>query len=1044
MSKRVLQTLVALVGPALAEIQFQSGIVACVESGPTDYFDVSDLGPRGKSYELVGEGFSLIRHMSALGDVNGDGFGDFGVQVAEGRFPTNTDRVVVILGAPGLSGLASLADRHPEVLRFDFKDPEFENASVLTITGLGDLNGDGLDDFGIANRKIVEPQEYAGTGVAVVVFGRRDLAGGNLFGRVGKEVPGFRCFSKADPAITITEIAGIGDFSGDGRPDFAIKGHRTEGTDVHGRLYVVPGVASSGEDIWVDELALRLRGLLIEKAFGDIFGRGAVPCGDFNGDGLDDFVAGDRREAVLILGRSDLRGAEIHLGLSSPPPAGAGIVAIGGDFRSGGVEFGEGLQFAGIGDLDEDGYDDVVLGAASLRANFPDQPEEIRHGASFIVHGAPDFPGVLDLRDPEPGIRVKTIVDEEEGLIPNKFGDAVAGPGDFDGDGVVDVVVSAPHASRRGAQRAGLVYVISGASLLADRRIEQPLSGTAHAIVEGRTHDGVLGQGMSAAGDLNGDGTGDLVIAEPFCCGFDHKARFHIIYGRGNRPPPFAVLRLEPEMGPQRGGTRVTIRGSGFTGEAGIFFGGEPSGLVTVLSSTELVAMSPPAPATGAVAVRVVQGEETRTLGTSYEYLRDFPDYDANDFRGHGFRVDGISRKDIGGSAAFVDLDADGIDEAVLASKNAFGTEHREGWLVIAVRGGARTPSVLEGFKRSAELIHIEDSEAGFVSELTVTAIGDVNADGIDDLGIGQLGVGGTIVFGQRGFPSYFDVVGGVSEGRAVRLNSPDLSGRCFFVPVGDLSGDGLADLCLSVARRVGIGDERGELVFVDGQTESPESVDLSDDGILRGRVWGEKEEERFGADTALVGDVDGDGRTELLISSLDEDWVPTAYLLSVDEVLDGAGSIAEHLLRQGGTVISFPERVLRATLTVNVAAAGDVNGDGLPDMLFGDELGGDLNTGITYLVAGRRGFPEHMELWETPQASDPPGLTRFWGQVRQAQSGRVAPAGDWDGDGLDDFLIGEHTVPPEDPGIVSLVFGHKEYPKEVQLSKPGQLALQF
>src|SRR5262249_4662287 len=129
---------------------------------------------------------------------------------------------------------------------------------------------------------------------------------------------------------------------------------------------------------------------------------------------------------------------------------------------------------------------------------------------------------------------------------------------------------------------------------------------------------------------------------------------------------------------------------------------------------------------------------------------------------------------------------------------------------------------------------------------------------------------------------------------------------------------------------------------------------------------------------------------------------------------------------------------------TVHVAAAGDMNADGHPDLLVSDEGGAANLQGITFLVPGGPDLPTQLSL---PTAAPEPwdGIVRVFGSEERVQSGRaVGPAGDWNGDGFSDVLVGEQNIEAFSPGNMFIVLGDKALPQEIHLHRPGRHALRL
>jgi hypothetical protein len=215
------------------------------------------------------------------------------------------------------------------------------------------------------------------------------------------------------------------------------------------------------------------------------FGFSVAPAGDVNGDDIPDLIVGAPSydgiqgfagRAYLFLGPFD--------GDRSAEDADATISA---------VNFGDNLGFsvASAGDTNGDGFDDLLIGARSNDANG------IQAGQAYLflgpIHGE---------------LRVSDATAVISGEAFDELGRAVAGVGDLDHDGLADIAIGAPLANGI-AVSSGRVLVyygpVSGALTTAD----------ADAVIDGITFNEMLGTSVAAAGDLNDDGTGDLVIGAP-------------------------------------------------------------------------------------------------------------------------------------------------------------------------------------------------------------------------------------------------------------------------------------------------------------------------------------------------------------------------------------------------------------------------------------------------------------------------------------------------------------------------------------------------
>ncbi len=263
--------------------------------------------------------------------------------------------------------------------------------------------------------------------------------------------------------------AWAGDVNNDTFDDFIVSAWFNDTpVDQAGRAYLFLG--GSGLDP-VPDLNLSGRGR------DDVFGWLVASAGDVSGDGFPDFLVG----AVL----ND----------SSGKDSGAAYLYHGGPGMNSnphlvfyGMAAGDGLSWSldGLGDVNADGYGDLILGAHFNDASGLDA------GAAYIHYGGPGMDTTPD----------RTLTGRQSG---SRFGAVVAGVGDINGDGHNDTVVAAPWEGVNGTE-TGTAYAYFGGPSLDD---------IPDLVFHGTDYSGWMGSSVAGIDDADGDGQRDLLIGAP-------------------------------------------------------------------------------------------------------------------------------------------------------------------------------------------------------------------------------------------------------------------------------------------------------------------------------------------------------------------------------------------------------------------------------------------------------------------------------------------------------------------------------------------------
>jgi len=340
--------------------------------------------------------------------------------------------------------------------------------AASAVSGAGDVDGDGLDDLLIG--AYGEDGNGAEAGAAYLVQGS-PRAGGALSSANAK----FSGGAEGDEAGRA--VAAGGDVDGDGYGDLLIGAPGADGPgEDAGAAYLVLGPVSG-------ELALADSIVFAGQAEGDELGCAVAGAGDVNADGYDDLLFGASREAT---GGSRAGAAYLVLG----PVSGAQDLAAAQAKLTGEESDGiAGAALAGAGDVNADGYADLLVGASKVETAGD------ASGAAYLVLGPVSGESSLSASQ-------SRFLAEAEG---DRAGWSVAGAGDVDGDGYDDLLIGAVWQSSS-ADSAGAAYLVRG-----------PVSGDfslaeaqAKLLGDGAGHN--AGSSVSSAGDVDADGYADLLV----------------------------------------------------------------------------------------------------------------------------------------------------------------------------------------------------------------------------------------------------------------------------------------------------------------------------------------------------------------------------------------------------------------------------------------------------------------------------------------------------------------------------------------------------
>jgi hypothetical protein len=241
-----------------------------------------------------------------------------------------------------------------------------------------------------------------------------------------------------------------------------------------------------------------------------LFGFSVSSAGDINADGYDDVIVGaPGDEATLSFGipfgslTNKIGKAYIYYGNSTPASIASSVLTISlraTDFL--GATFGVtvnplyGYSVSGAGDVNNDGYSDVIVGSPT----YTDIGTLTLAGRATVYLGSGS------------GLNTASPVHRSAGLLGNTlFGFSVSSAGDMNNDGADEVLIGAPGALTLLPGLTGSVYVYTGIALPTAGSISaSPIKYSSSALLKT-----LFGFSVSNAGDVNDDGFDDIVVGEP-------------------------------------------------------------------------------------------------------------------------------------------------------------------------------------------------------------------------------------------------------------------------------------------------------------------------------------------------------------------------------------------------------------------------------------------------------------------------------------------------------------------------------------------------
>jgi hypothetical protein len=819
-------------------------------------------------------------------------------------------------------------------------------------------------------------------------------------------------------------VATAGDVNGDGYSDFLVGAPlMNDGIEDQGKVFLYHGSAGGlGATSWT----------AVGLSFEAEFGRSAASAGDVNGDGFDDVIVGSPRDEVSVTNEG-----RVFLYLGSP----AGLTAFSWSAASGNSGSSFGWKVAPAGDVNGDGYADFLVGAPNFHNAFTGA------GKAYLYQGAANGTPVLawtyegDEFAEYCGYDVATAgdvnADGYDDVIVGAFGDdrcyvfhggagglsvapnntissavgsqfgfSVSTAGDVNGDGYADVLVGWPHWGGSEQGRA-IVYLGSAGGVTASTwNYQNPQAGAR------------FGHDAECAGDVNGDGYSDIVIGAQQG-GTSAEGQSFLFYGSPQGPMDQALwVAVGAQASAQFGdalGTAGDVNGDGYSDiavAAKLF--DDPD-----ISEGRVAVWHGSSDAPGKVLDW--RGEENQELAEYGHALA------LGDFNGDGYadivagtgKWDGIAGADCGKVWAYYGRDsappttADWTEEGTAASQR-FGdavacaldvdNDGYDDLLVGAPLQGGRGAAHL--YRGSAGGLEPAPSwstygvSAGEQYGFSVSRAGDVNGDGYADVIIGAPSYTGSRP--QEGRAHVFHgSASGLGATAAWTVTGGQTGAQLGFAvcTAGDVNADGYSDVLVGAP-----------LYDAPEQDEGIARVYVgSSSGVRTDPVWtGDSDQAgaQFGFSVTTSGDVNGDAHSDVAVGA------PFFDAGNAD-----AGKVSVYAGEPAGVgAVAFKDIVASQGSFGWALASADLDDDGLSDLIAGAPFvdNGQLDEGQVYA------FPGPLSTATTWFAND--------GNTPLAWHGMsLASGGDVTGDGFPDIVAGAPGLenPHVHEGVVNLWYGN-------------------
>ncbi len=637
-------------------------------------------------------------------------------------------------------------------------------------------------------------------------------------------------------------------------------------------------------------------------------------AGDVNGDGYSDIIVGAQS---YDNGQTDEGMVFVYHGSSSGPSSTADWTAEGGQASA---YFGSSVATAG--DVNGDGYSDVIIGAPGMGSG----------GAAYVFLGSAS------------GLSTSPDWSDTGDQSGCQFGYAVGSAGDVNGDGYSDILITAAFYDN-GQTDEGRAYVYHGS--------DSGPSSTPDWDAESDVADWHFGLAAATAGDVNGDGYSDVIIgANAGDSDHSDKGKVFVYHGSSSGLGSTAAWTAQSDQADSRFGAAVNtagdVNGDGYSDViVGAFYYDHPEN--------------------GEGMAFVYHGSSSGLSGS--------PSWSAES---------NLAIAAFGGSVGTAgDINGDGYADVVVGARLFTNGQTYEGAGYVyegSATGLAASP-----------VWTLESNHQNAYFGGAVRTAGDVNGDGFSDVIFGAYGYTNGQTDEGRAF-LYYGAPSGLSDTSAQWLNESNQSASYYGVSVGnagDVNGDGFSDVIIGASYYDNGQTDEGKVFVYHGSEDGP---DTTADWTAEGG----QAETYFGSAVATAGDVNGDGHADVIIGA--NNYQPSGGIITTGKVVVHFGSSSGLSATADWSASGDQDD---CTFGYAVGSAGDVNGDGYADILITAAFydNGQTDEGRAYVYHGSDSGPSSTPDWdaESDVADWHFGLA-------------AATAGDVNGDGYSDVIIGANA----------------------------------